>query len=143
MKKYSLKVGAGKKYFARFRGGFNRFKMNSDVIVYNSHTYDDFDNYAFPVQYLYIPKNCDEIVFEDKSAAKPDDKVTTGAFFASGETITDKNRGTPSGVKELYRVAVKPEWKGKVIACSFGHDSWTLKNLPSVIAMQPFEYGEK
>ncbi|MEO6908871.1 MAG: hypothetical protein ABI210_13380, partial [Abditibacteriaceae bacterium] len=143
MKKFSLKVEAGKKYYARFRGGFNRFKMNSDVIVYNAHQEDDFDNYAYPVQYFYVPKDCEEIVFEDKSAAQPDGKVTTGAFFMPGETVTDENRGTPIGIKNLYRVAVKPEWKGKVIACAFGHASWSLKNLPNVLSMQPFKYEEK
>ncbi|MEO6907452.1 MAG: hypothetical protein ABI210_06140, partial [Abditibacteriaceae bacterium] len=142
MKKYSLKVEAGKKYYARFRGGFNRFKMNSDIIVYNAHQEDDFDNYAYPVQYLYVPKSCDEIIFQDGSAIQPDGKIVTGAFFATGETVTDENHGTPIGIKNLYRVAVKPEWKGKVIACTFAHASWSLKNLPNVLAMQPFNYEE-
>ncbi len=65
-----------------------------------------------------------------------------GAFYAPGETLTKDNYGTPIGIKGLYRVAVKPAWKGKVIACSFGHTSWSLKNLPNVLSLQKFKYVE-
>jgi len=142
LKKYSLKLKAGKRYSVRFRGGFNRFKMNSAVIVYNAHGGDDFDNYAYPAHYLYVPKNCREIIFEDGLAVRPDGTLTTGAFYAPGETLSKENRGIPIGIKNLYRVAVKPEWKGKVIACSFGHTAWSLKNLPNVLSLQRFEYNE-
>jgi len=142
MKRYRLKVDAGKIYHARFKGGFNRFKMNSDLIVYNAHNVDDFDNYAYPVQYLYIPKNCTEIIFEDGSAVRPDGTVSTGAFYAPGEQLTAENYGAPIGIKNLYRIAVKPDWKGKVIACAFGHTSWSLKNLPNVLSLQRFDYEE-
>jgi hypothetical protein len=142
MKRYTLKVDAGKTYYARFRGGFNRFKMNSDIIVYNAHSNDDFDNYAYPTHYFYVPKSCTEIIFEDGLAAHPDGTVSTGAFYAPGETLTKDNYGTPVGIKGLYRVAVKPEWKGKVIACSCGHTCWSLKNLRYVLSLQRFDYAE-
>jgi hypothetical protein len=142
LKKYQLKVEAGKRYHVRFRGGFNRFKMHSDLIVFNGRGGDDFDNYAYPVHYLYVPKSCDEIIFEDGSAARPDGTVVTGVFYAPGEKIGPENRGAPIGIKNLYRVAVQPAWKGRVIACSFGHTSWGLKNIPNVVALQPFAYDE-
>jgi len=142
MKKFTVSVKAGMRYYVRFRGGFNRLKMNSNLIVYDSHSNDDFDNYAYPAHYLYVPKDCSEIVFEDGIAARPDGTYVTGAFYAPGETIGPENRGTPIGIKNLYRVAVKPEWKGKVIACQFGHTSWSLKNLPNVLSLQRFEYNE-
>ena len=143
LKKYTVKVEAGKRYDVRFRGAFNRFKMHSDVIVYNAHGLDDFDNYAYPVHYLYVPENCREIIFEDGVAARPDGTVVTGAFYAPGETVGIENRGTPIGIKDLYRVAVKPEWQGKAIACSFAHTAWSIKNLPNVVSLQRFEYREK
>lgn len=142
MKKFTVTVKAGMRYYVRFRGGFNRFKMHSPVIVYNSHSGDDFDNYAYPYHYLYVPKDCSEIIFEDSLAAKPDGTYATGVFFAPGEAIGPENRGVPIGIKNLYRVAVKPEWKGKVIACSFGHTAWSLKNLPNVVSLQRFAYDE-
>lgn len=142
LKKYTLTVEAGKRYYVRFQGGFNRFKMTCDTIVYNSHNGDDFDNYAYPPQYLYVPKACGEIIFEDHHGTKPDGTVSTGIFFAPGEKWGKENGGVPTGIKNLYRVAVKPEWKGKVIACQFSHTSWGLRNLPGVLALQPFEYNE-
>lgn len=146
LKKYQVKVEAGKTYYARLRGGFNRFKMNSDIIVYNSHGGDDFDNYAYPVHYFYVPKNATEIIFEDQNALRPDGTVSTGVFFLPGdkpaERTKEANFGTPVGIKNIYRVPVKPEWKGKVIACSFGHTVWSIKNLPNVLSLQKFEYAE-
>jgi hypothetical protein len=146
MKKISLPVKAGKKYFVRFKGSFNRFKMNSDLIVYNAHNSDDFDNYGYPTQYLYVPKDCDEIIFEDKEAIKHGGSGFTGAFHAIGKKWNEYSKdeyGIAIGIKDLYRVKVKPKWKGTVIACNFGHTNWSLKNLPDVLAMQPFEYDEE
>lgn len=142
MKRFRLKVEAGKRYSLRLRGAFNRFKMNSSVIVYNAHHGDDFDNYAYPAHYFFVPRDAAEIVFEDRVAARPDGTVVTGVFYGPGETVGDGSRGEPLGIKSLYRVAVKPEWKGKVIACSFGHTAWSLKNLPNVLSLQRFEYDE-
>lgn len=141
MKKFTITAEAGKRYYLRIRGGFNRVKMVSNLILFNSHSGDDFDNYAYPAHYFYVPKGCTEIVFED-GIASADGTRSTGVFYAPGEAITKANYGTPVGIKGLYRVAVKPEWQGKVIACSFGHTSWSLKNLPNVLALQPFGYQE-
>ena len=134
---------AGKRYYARVSGGFNRFKMNSELIVYNFRGSDDFDNAGYPVHYLYIPKNCNEIIFSDGIAtARADGTFATGAFYAPGEVLSKDNYGTPLGIKYLYRIAVKPEWKGKVIACAFAYTPWSLKNLPNVVSLQKFEYNE-
>jgi len=139
MKRFTLQVEAGKTYRVRFRGGFNRFKMHSEVVVYNSRSNDDFDNYGYPVHYLYIPKNSSEIVFEDTGMI-----TSTGAFYAPEKRgqLSNENRGTPIGIKGLYRVQVQPEWNGRVIACSFAHTSWSLKNLPPVLSLQNFNYAE-
>ncbi len=142
LKRFTLPVEAGKRYTVRLQGGFNRFKMNSDVIVYNAHGGDDFDNYAYPPHYLYVPRMCREIIFEDMIALRADGTVATGLFFAPGEKRGKENAGAPVGIKNLYRVEVKPEWRGKVIVCQFSHTSWSLKNLPGVVALQPFEYDE-
>lgn len=135
MKRCTLKVEPGRRYTMRFNGGFNRLKMNSKVIVYNTRYPDDFDNAGYPAQYFYVPKNCSEIVFES-SAGSP------GYFFLPGEKVGKENHGTPLGIKNLFRVVVKPEWRGKVIAAQFAHTSWSLRSLPNVLALQPFDYDE-
>lgn len=135
MKRFSLKVEAGRMYTIKFTGGFNRFKMNNKLIVFNTRNPNDFDNYAYPPHYLYVPKDCSEIVFEN-SAGSP------GYFFRPGEKDGKENHGTPLGIKNLYRVDVKPEWRGKVIVAQFAHSSWSLRNLPNVLALQPFDYAE-
>jgi hypothetical protein len=139
MKRYTLKVEAGKKYQVRFRGGFNRFKMRSEVVVFNSRGDDDFDNHSYPVHYFYVPKQCTEIVFEETNIKDP-----TGTFFAlkPGGKRSKSVHGTALGIKGLYRVEVPPEWQGQVIGCAFGHPGWSLKNLPAAFSLQPFEYAE-
>ena len=137
MKKFTLKVEAGKRVDFKIDNGYNRFKMNSDEIVYTVHHSSDFDNYGYPAHYFYVPKNCDEIVFEDWVTGN----ATTSplGFGASGEPSVF---GTSIGIKGLYRIEVKPQWKGKVIACRAAHGGWNLKNLPNIFTLQPFEYKE-
>ena len=135
IKRFNLKVEAGKKYTIKFAGGFNRFKMHGKLIVYNVRYPNDFDNYAYPTQYLYVPKDSTEIVFEN-SAGEP------GYFYLPGEKVGKENHGTSIGIKNLFSVAVKPEWRGKAIAAQFAHTSWSLKSLPNVLALQPFDYAE-
>lgn len=142
LKKLQVKVEAGQKYVLRFRGGFNRFKTNSDMVVFNAHHSDDFDNYSYPPHYFYVPKDAEEIIFEDANAVKPDAAIVTGVFFLPGEPPAEPVRGEAVGIKDLYRFKVIPEWKGKVIACSFSHTAWSLKNVPNVLAMQPFRYSD-
>jgi hypothetical protein len=142
LKRFTLNVEAGQRYTVRFRGGFNRLRMHSDVVLYNAHSGDDFDNYAYPAHYLYVPEDCTEIILEDGLATRPDGAVTTGLFYDPDEGADQGQRGTPIGIPNLYRVVVKPEWRGKVIACAFGHTSWSLKNLPNVLALQRFAYDQ-
>ncbi len=135
MKRFTLKVEAGRKYTIKFTGAFNRFKMNSKVIVYNTRHPNDFNNYAYPAHYFYVPKDCGEIIFEDLLGS-------SGSFFLPGEKVGKENHGTPLGIKNLYRVAVKPQWRGKVITAQFAYSEWSLKNLPNVLSLQPFDYAE-
>ena len=100
-----------------------------------ARTPTDFDNYAYPAQYLYVPEGCTEIVFEE-SAGLP------GHFYLPGEDVGKENHGTPLGIKNLYRVGVKPQWRGRVIAAQFAHSGWSLRSLPNVLALQPFDYAE-
>lgn len=140
LRRFSLRVTAGAKYFFRLRGSFNRLKFHSLVVVFNAHHQDDFDNYAYPVQYFYVPGNCTQLVYEDliDPAAAP-----AGRFFLPGLQEEDKGlRGMPLSIKNLYAVTIRPEWRGKVLACSFAHTSWSLKNLRSPLALQKFSYSE-
>ena len=137
MKQYTLNVTAGTTYYARFRGGFNRFKMHSEIVVFNAHGGDDFDNYAYPPHYFYVPQDCTEIIFYDGIAAQ---SGYTGSFKLPGETTW--TQGTALGIQNLYRIAVPQSWKGQVVVCQFGHTVWNLKNIPNVLAMQPFAYDE-
>lgn len=137
LRRFSLTVAAGKTYSFRLRGGFNRFKLHNPEVVFNAHNLDDFDNYAYPVQYFYVPRGCTQLVYEDLTDPKT---VPPGRFFLPGQR--ESIAGTPLGIKNLYGVAIKPEWRGQVLACAFGHTSWSLKSLACPLSLQPFSYTE-
>jgi hypothetical protein len=135
LKRFTANVEAGKRYTVKLAGGYNRFRMNGNEIVFVERQDNDFDNYAYPAQYFYVPRSCSEIVYEEGFGVP-------ASFAAPGEPESNAVRGTPLGIRNLYRVEVKPGWRGHVIAARFAHSSWSLKNLPNVLAIQPFEYAE-
>jgi hypothetical protein len=137
MKQFTLNVTAGTRYDVILHNGWNRFKMNSNVVVFNERNYDDFDNYAYPPHYLYVPQNCSEILFTDGYAAQ---SGYTGAFKLPGEA--SYTYGTATGVTNQYRITVPQAWKGQVILCQFGHTAWAIQSPSSVVALQPFAYNE-
>lgn len=137
LRRFSLTVTAGKKYVFRLRGAFNRLKLPPPLVVFNAHNPDDFDNYAYPVQYFYVPRKATQLVYEDLTDPK---LAPPGAFYLPGQP--ERRYGEPLGIKNLYTVALPPEWRGKVLACAFAHTSWSLKNLSSPLALHPFAYSE-
>ena len=137
LRRFSLSVKAGKTYSFRLRGAFNRFKLHSPLVAFNAHNLDDFDNYAYPGQYFYIPRGCTQLVYEDLTDPKT---VPPGRFFLPGQP--ERIAGAPLGIKNLYQIAIPPAWRGQVLACSFGHTSWSLKNLASPLSLQVFSYNE-
>lgn len=138
MKKYKLNIEKGKTYFLQTSYGFSRIKINTpNIVLFKNPGAQDFDNYAYPVQYFYVPKNAKEIVFFDleaKGGATP-----TGRLISpDGVLMTGKN----TGAKDIFVVEVLPKYRGTVWKATFGHPSWSFKNIPNITSLQKFEYKE-
>ena len=66
-KKFKIKVQKGIVYNISLSGGFSRVKMNTkDIVLFKNPGMQDFDNFAYLIQYFYVPKAATEIIFSDE-----------------------------------------------------------------------------
>ncbi len=137
LKSFSFEVKEGVTYFIRTRFGFSRVVMLSPQIVLFKHPgQEDFDNYQYPVQYFYVPLSAKEIVFYD---SQPEGTNRRGYLIAPDGA---KLLRQPTGFKNVYRVPVQPQFRGKVWTADFGHPTWKFLNIPNVSSLQEFTYKE-
>jgi hypothetical protein len=136
MKRYSIDVKAGKTYQIRLRHGFNRFVTESPLPLFSSQGYEDFDNYAYPDKYFYVPKNATQVVFSDPH---PEGLNGKGYLIDPDGNV---HKRTPIGAPGLFTVPVEPRHRGRVWTARFGHPSWSLRNVPNVVSIMPFDYDE-
>ncbi|MGJ7031892.1 DUF4838 domain-containing protein [Niabella hirudinis] len=137
MKKFQIPVEKGKRYRLQTSYGFARVKMNTPgIVLFKNPGAEDFDNYAYPVQYFYVPKSATEIIYYDAFPGGQNE----GGFLAApdGKHIQRE----PTGDKNTYRVPVQPAYRGKLWTANFGHPSWKFKNIPNITSLQKFEYHE-
>lgn len=137
MKKFQLKVEKGKVYNINLSGGFSRIKMQTPgIVLFKNPGLQDFDNYAYPVQYFYVPKAATEIIFYDAFA----EGLNERGYLVAPNGVAQKRETL--GAKNIYRVAVSPESRGKVWMANFGHPQWSFKNIPNITSLQKFGYSE-
>ncbi|MCO6497412.1 MAG: DUF4838 domain-containing protein [Chitinophagaceae bacterium] len=137
LKAFTFDVEEGKFYQIRTRYGYSRVKINSPgIVILKNPGLADFDNYQYPVQYFYVPKSATEIVFYDK---EPEGTNRRGYLIAPDGTRMLRES---AGFKDVYRVSVAPEYRGKLWTADFGHPSWKFLNIPNVTSLQKFGYEE-
>ncbi len=132
-KNVSINIKKGEMYYISGTFGFNRvvIKDNKTVLVKQPWS-EDFDNYAYPKQYFYVPKNATEIVYTDIGPI--------GSFFTAPSGTKTKPETT--NYKDVYRVAVKPEDRGKIWIANFNNPVWKFINIPNYTSLQNFGYKE-
>lgn len=137
MKKYKITIQKGGIYHIRASYGNNRVKINTPgIVLFKTPGAEDFDNYAYPIQFFYVPEDTKEIIFYD---AQPEG--TNGRGFLITPSGKALNRQT-TGMKDLYKVQVAPADRGKIWTANFGHPSWSFKNIPNYTSLQKFQYVE-
>lgn len=137
LKKITFPVEKNKKYYVQLSNGFNRLKVNTQgIVLLKVPGQQDFDNFAYPVQYFYVPSDVTEIIFSD---AEPEGTNGRGYLIApNGEQL----KRVATGVKDIYKVQVQPAWRGKIWTALFGHPTWSFKNIPNITSLQRFSYTE-
>lgn len=131
----SVKLKAGK-YFLYF-GDFARFSriIFPKEIVFVSYGMPWYDNAGFPLQYIYVPKEVDEIVYQDSYGPG----LNGRGFWL---TPDGKRIDAEKASKLIYRVQVAPQYRGKVWTLNIGHPSFKLLNIPQVLSLRKFNYNE-
>jgi hypothetical protein len=137
MKRYILPVIKDRLYYIKTSGGFSRLKVNTEgIVLFKQPGAEDFDNYAYPLQYFYVPRNISEIYFFD---AQPEGTNGRGYLVPPDGQLLKRQ---PTGMKQIYKVAVPAGQSGKVWTANFGHPSWSFKNIPNYTSLQKFQYAE-
>lgn len=137
LKHVSFDIQKGKLYHIQTRYGNSRIKMNTPgVVLFKNPGSSDFDNYQYPVQYFYVPEDVNEIVFYD---SQKEGLNRRGYFLTpNGEKLSREE----TGFKNIYKVSVASEYRGKLWTADFGHPGWRLLNIPNISSLQKFDYGE-
>lgn len=124
--KYSLSFG-------------RNFPFQSKLIVPTDiplfRTGNDYYYLDHPVQYIYVPKGAEEIVYMDKMGPNTGGK----GFWISplGDTVR------PQKIKYyFYRAAVPAGQSGKVWRLVIVHKEFKMLNIPDVYSVNPFKYEE-
>ena len=138
MKEFLFAIEKGKKYYLRNSGGFSRIKIKTPgIVIFNNQGTIDFDNYAYPKKYFYVPLDATEIVYTDNGKGV-NDALGAGLYNPEGIKVSKKS----AGALDTWKVEVLPEHRGKIWYGSFGYPNWTLKNIPNLTSLQPFIYKQ-
>lgn len=132
LKLYTINVVPGKTYYLSMRGGFNRLKMISNHTIWLSNGADNFDNYALPVQYIYIPVSAKELVVESNLSVVPAVTLADSNTWTWMDTIVDNIR----------KIDIPVEQRGKLWKIAWGDSFGTVLNLPKITALNRFDYAE-
>lgn len=137
LKRYKLKILKDETYFIETSDGFSRVIINNPgIVLLKNAGNQDFDNYQYPLQYFYVPKDADKIVFYDKEREGINGR---GYLIApNGEKIKRQE----TGLKDIYIVPVAIRDRGRIWQADFGHPNWRLKNIPNIVSLQEFNYQE-
>lgn len=137
LKKFKIKLEKGIVYNISVSGGFSRVKMNTKgIVLFKNPGMQDFDNFAYPMQYFYVPNAATEIIFSDAFG----EGLNERGFLIPPNGVPLKREAM--GARNLYKVPVSPDQRGKIWTANFGHPNWSFKNIPNVTALQRFEYLE-
>lgn len=135
MKNYVINVVAGQTYNIATSFGFGRVRMRTPgVILFTLNIPDDFDNYAYPIKYFYVPVGTTKIAYSDNQVQT----TGTGLIPPSGTVLTR----TATSAAGIYTVNVPAGKDGQVWKMNMGHSGVTLVNIPNISTLQNFSYTE-
>lgn len=114
-------------------GRKTRVIFPEDIPFFSESKY--YDNYKYPLLYLYVPKDVSEIVYRDKKGP--------GVNRRGNWIAPDGNIVQPVRLQyDVYRVPVPPAQRGKVWVLNIGYRGFELLNIPGVFSLNPFLYQE-
>jgi hypothetical protein len=116
--------------FARF----SRIVFPPDYVFVNSAV-SYYDNAGFPSHYVYVPKDVEEIVYEDELGPG----INRRGFWID----PDGKKVQAQKIKnKIYRIPVPEKHRGKVWTLNIGHRSFKMLNIPHVFSIRKFQYME-
>jgi len=110
---------------------FARLKFPPDLVYMTSST--NYSNYLYPKQYIYIPADVSEIVYQDGFGPGVNNK----GFWIdpAGKKITPVKIGNT-----IYKVNVPNDQRGHVWSFEVGHSSYKMLNIQHLFSPNRFLY---
>ncbi len=113
---------------------FSRIRFPKELaVVSQDHGYD---NAGFPWQYVYVPSDATEIVYQDLLGPG----INNRGFWLNPD---GKRVDAKPVMGTIYRVPVPPQYRGKAWVLNIGHRTFKMLNIPDYYSLNPFEYIEK
>ncbi len=135
MKTFNFNIVEGQKYLISTKGGLGRLTFNTPGIVLFQNTEpDDFDNFAYPLKYFYVPIGTKEIAYFDNQTDNDGGSIRP----PTGELLTRMR----TNIIGTYKVVVPTGQDGKLWVAAFGHTQWGLLSIPNQTSLQKFLYTE-
>lgn len=128
--KYSITLREGS-YYIQFGVyyQFSALKFPKNIVFTSSSK--QYDNYQFPVMYVYIPKDVDAIIYQDDHGPGHNGK---GYWLDESGKKHIAKKIAPN----TYRITVPEANKGKVWNLVIAHPSWNLLNVPNIYSLNCF-----
>ncbi|MCD2424477.1 DUF4838 domain-containing protein [Niabella pedocola] len=112
-------------------------KMITNELLWVYNYPNDFDNYAYPGKYIWVPQNASEIIVKNDPTNGHSYGVWDGSYIAQPELLSAGVDGF-----SIYRIPVPVSERGKCWRLWFGQGIHEILNLPNICALQPFSYPE-
>ncbi len=118
----------GENYF------FSRMRFPVDI-AFLAPGRRSYDNNGYPIQYVYVPSDIDEIIYRDNYGPG----INRKGYWLD----PDGKRIDPEKLEDkIYRIPVPNHYKGKTWSLVMGHPGFRLLNIPDYTSLNPFIYQE-
>ena len=132
----SIKIQLAQGYYNIIFGAYyrkSRIIFPKDISFFSQDNY--YDNYKYPLLYIYVPKDVSEIIYSDELG--PGINKRGNWINPDGKIII------PEKIKySTYRVAVPPDYRGRAWVLDIGHRLFRMLNIPNFFSLNNFAYRE-
>lgn len=116
-------------------GAFGTMQFPAGIVFMSSGT-QYYDNAGYPLQYIYVPRDAEYIIYQDGNG--PGTNRRGYWVSPSGKKVVPEKLSTG-----IYKVMVPVGERGRVWTLDIGHRSFAIRNFPNQFSLTRFEYDEK
>jgi len=112
---------------------FSRIEFPEGIAFFTEER--GYDNAGYPWQYIYVPSDVSELVYEDVLGPGINDR----GFWLNPEGAKIQPQKLAG---KVYKVNIPPAHRGKVWILNIGHRQFRMLNIPDIYSLNMFRYEE-